>query len=621
MKTLGGYAGKIAEIDLNKQEIVVRKVDPKWAVEYIGARGWSARMIWENLSANPTLDPLGPDNVAIISAGPLSGLLVPSSGKTTIAAISPATGGYGDTNMGGKFAAELKFSGLDALVFKGISRKPVYVFIDDDVVELRNAKDYWGKGSLETEESLKKDLGEEFQVATIGSAAEKLVNFACITTHFGRNGGRAGLGTVLGSKKVKAVAVKGTKNIPVADLDKLFELSREAWKWIIDNPGREIYHRHGTLIMIDIASETGILPTNNFADGFFKKFRNIDGDAFEKDYRVISRSCSFCPMFCGQWSFIKEGPYKGRGIEGPEYETAGMLGSNVGISNLNTIIAANYLCDELGMDTVSAGNLAALAMDMLSNGILTKQDLNGLDLKFGEDNALLEFIRMMGEREGIGDIFAGGTKAVLEKWPGARRYAVHGRGLEQSAYDTRSAPDMALAYATCDVGAHHNRAWTIFRAAQFGPNATKEDVANLVIYHQHIRPVFDSLGVCRFPWIELGYPEDNYAKFYSAATGVETTLQELLARTEVSYNLTRAINVIRGVTRKDEYPPERAVLDPVISGPHKGKTINLENYEKLLDTYFEMRGWDKKTGIPTRRKLEELGMADVAARLQDLGKI
>jgi aldehyde:ferredoxin oxidoreductase len=253
--------------------------------------------------------------------------------------------------------------------------------------------------------------------------------------------------------------------------------------------------------------------------------------------------------------------------------------------------------------------------------MITKKDLNGLELKFGEDEALLEFVRMMGDREGIGDIFANGILSVLEKWPGARRFATHSKGLEQSAYDTRSAPDMVLAYATCDVGGHHNRAWTIFRAKKFGPNVTDEDIAKLVIYHQHIRPVFDSLGVCRFPWIELGYPEENYAKFYTAATGVESTLDDLLARSERIYNLTRAINTIRGATRESEYPPERTVADPVKSGVNKGAKIDLKKYEKLLDTYYELRGWDKKTGFPTRKKLKELRMDDVADKLHELGKI
>ena len=621
MKLLGGYTGKIVEVDLSRGKITIKNVDPEWAIRYIGGRGWAGKIIWDNLIKNPNLDPLGPENVAVVSAGPLSGLILPSSSKTTFAAISPGTGCYGDSNMGGKFAAELKFAGYDCLVFRGKSKNPVYLYIDDDSVELRSAQNYWGKGSLETEESLTKDLGEDFHVATVGPAAEKEVVFGCVTTAYGRNAGRAGMGSVLGSKRLKAIAVRGTRDIPVADLEKLYKLSRDAWDWIVNNPGRPTYQHHGTMLMVGLANETGILPTFNFADGVFSKIEKIDGDAFEKNFRVTSTSCSFCPMFCGHWSFVKEGRYKGRGIEGPEYETAGMLGSNVGVGSLNTIIAGNYLCDELGMDTVSAGNLTALAIDMYNNGIITKKDLNGLDLKYGDEETVLEFIRMMGQREGIGDIFAGGTRRVVEKWPAASRYTVSGKGLEQSAYDTRSAPDMVLSYATCDIGANHNRAWTIFRAKHMGPNATKEDIAKLVIYHQHIRPVFDCLGVCRFPWIELGYPEDNYAAFYSAATGLETTLKDLLAKTEAGYNLTRAINVLRGITRKDEGPPERVVLDPVINGPNKGAKIDLKQYDELLDTYYSLRGWDKRTGAPTRSKLEELKMGDVADKLQEFGKI
>ncbi len=604
----GGYTQRLLEINLSSGDIKTRGVDPSWSIKWIGGRGWGARILWEKLVQNPKLDPLGPENVVTIAPGPLTGLLLPSSGKTHIAAISPATGIYGDTNMGGEFGAEIKFAGYDALVLRGRSDKPTYLCVDDDEVELRSAGDYWGKGSLEAEEALKKDLGDEFSVATIGPAGEKLSAIACITTNYGRNAGRTGMGAVLGSKNVKAVAVRGTKDIPVADTERLFNLAQEAWRWILQNHYRKIYHQQGTMIMVDIANETGILPTRNFTDSHFDHASDLSGDMLG-DFRKISKSCSFCPMFCGQFCVIKSGKYKGFAIEGPEYETATMLGAVTGIHDLSTIIYGNYLCDELGIDTISAGNLTGLAMEMYKHGIITGKDSGGLELEFGRDESLIEFIKMIGHRTGIGEVFSNGVKSVLKKWPSASRFAMQNKGLEQSAYDTRASLDMALAYATCDIGAHHNRAWTI---GKLHPQATSDERARLVIYHQHLRPLFDSLGVCRFPWIELRYPEDNYAAFYSAATGIETTLGHLLARSEGVFNLTRAINVVRGMSKKDDYPPERVFKDAVQSGLNKGAKLTRDAYESLLRTYYEQRGWNPENGIPTKEKLEELGMSDVA---------
>lgn len=612
MKLKGGYTGNLVDINLTARKVQVQRVDPAWADQWIGGRGWAARILWESLLRTPQLNPLGPENVIVIASGPLTGLLLPSSGKTHIAAISPATGIYGDSNVGGKFGAELKFAGYDAIVLRGTSDVPVYLRIDDDAVELRAADPYWGRGSLQTEEDLKRDLGDEYQVLTIGPAGEQRVRIACITTGFGRNAGRAGLGAVLGSKRVKAIAVKGTKDIPVAHLDDLLTRSRAAWRWILAHPNRGIYHRQGTMMMVDVANTTGILPTRNFTDAQFESARHINGDTFEATYRKISRSCSFCPMFCGQWAVIPHGPYKGCAIEGPEYETATMLGAVTGVHDLDVVIYANYLCDDLGIDTISAGNLTGLAMEMHRNNLLTQRDVDGLDLVFGSGDALIAFINMIGHRTGIGAVFADGANAVLAKWPDARRFAMHTKGLEQSAYDTRASPDMALAYATCDIGAHHSRAWTIGKLA---PQASDRERAHLVIYHQHLRPLFDSLGVCRFPWIELGFPEAHYAGFYSAATGRPATLDGLLRKSEAIYNLTRAINVVRGVSRKDDYPPPRVYHDAVQSGPNEGATLTPTAYERLLDTYYRLRGWSVTTGIPERATLDALHMSDVADAL------
>ena len=607
---------KILRIDLSRKKISEEKPEKGWAIKYIGGRGWGARKVWDEVGVN--VDPLGPENLLFFASGPLTGLLVPSAGKLSIVSISPATGIYADSNVGGAFGAELKQAGYDAIAIKGVSEKPVYIMIDDGDVELRDAKDYWGLGALATEERLKKDLGDNsIHVASIGPAGENLVKFACITSDWGRNAGRTGMGAVMGAKRVKAIVVRGFRDIPVADVDRLMEIADRAYGFIQENEFLDIWQRQGTLQVIDWANERGVLPTRNFQETVFEHAEEIGGDRME-DVKTTDRACFACPMTCGNYCVVEEGGRK-VAVEGPEYETAAMLGSACGIRDLKTIIKANNLCDDLGIDTISAGNLVGLLMEAYEKGIITRDDTGGVELRFGDGESLLRVLEMIAKREGIGDTLAEGVRAVTEKWRETRSFAMQAKGLEQSAYDTRASPGMALAYATCDVGAHHSRAWVISKDLEMRGRWTAEDRAKLVIYHQHIRPLFDCLGVCRLEWIELSIDENVYAEFYSAATGVETTLEGLLQRSEAIYNLTRAISVIRGVSRADDYPPERVFRDPIPTGPLKGMKLQREEYDELLDTYYRLRGWNSQ-GVPTRETLKRLGLEDIIPTLEKSGR-
>ncbi len=607
----------ILRIDLSKSKISEEKPVEDWAVKYIGGRGWGARKVWEEVGVE--VNPLGPDNLIFFGSGPLTGLLVPSAGKMSIVSISPATGIYADSSVGGAFGAELKQAGYDAFTLKGVSKKPVYIMIDDGDVEIRDAKEYWGLGALTTEERLKKDLGDnDVHVLSIGPAGENLVKFACMTSDYGRNAGRTGMGAIMGSKRVKAIVVRGFKDIPIADVDKFMDIAYESYRTISENEFLDIWQRQGTLQVIEWANERGVLPTRNFQETSFEQAEEIGGDKME-EVKTTDRACFACPMTCGNYCVIKEGDTKVV-VEGPEYETAAMLGSACGITDLKTVIRANNLCDDLGIDTISSGNLIGLLMEAYEKGIINKEDTGGIELKFGNGEALLKVLGMIARREGIGDIIAGGVKAVTERWKDTKPLAMQTKGLEQSAYDTRASPGMALAYATCDVGAHHSRAWVISKDLEMQDKWTAEDRARLVIYHQHIRPLFDCLGVCRLEWIELSLDESIYADFYTTVTGIKTTLKELLERSEAIYNLTRAINVVRGISRADDYPPERVFCDPVPSGPLKGKLLQREEYDELLDTYYRLRGWNDK-GIPTKETLTRLGLEDVSLSLEKNGKI
>ncbi|MEM2959272.1 MAG: aldehyde ferredoxin oxidoreductase family protein [Candidatus Jordarchaeaceae archaeon] len=607
---------RILRIDLSKEKIGEEKPKKDWAIKYIGGRGWGARKVWES---GIDVDPLGPDNLIFFASGPLTGLLVPSAGKMSIVSISPATRIYADSSVGGAFGAELKQAGYDAIALSGVSKKPVYIMIDDGDVEIRDAEEYWGLGALATEERLKKDIGDEgIHVLSIGPAGEKLVKFACITSDYGRNAGRTGMGAIMGSKRVKAIVARGFKDIPVADVDRFMEIAYDSFNSIYENEFLDIWQRQGTLQVIAWANERGVLPTRNFQETMFEYAEDIGGDKME-ELKTTDRACFACPMTCGNYCVIREGDTKVV-VEGPEYETAAMLGSACGIKDLKTVIKANNLCDDLGIDTISSGNLVGLLMEAYERGILTKEDTGGIELKFGNGEALLKILEMIAKREGMGDIVAEGVMAVTEKWREMKPFAIQAKGLEQSAYDTRASPGMALAYATCDVGAHHSRAWVISKDLEMQNKWTAEERAKLVIYHQHIRPLFDCLGVCRLEWIELSVDENIYAEFYTAVTGVKTTLKKLLERSEAIYNLTRAINILKGMSREDDYPPERFFRDPVPTGPLKGKLLHREEYDNLLNTYYRFRGWNSR-GVPTEQTLTRLGLKDVALKLKKSGKI
>jgi aldehyde:ferredoxin oxidoreductase len=320
-------------------------------------------------------------------------------------------------------------------------------------------------------------------------------------------------------------------------------------------------------------------------------------------YKIGDTSCFACPMACGNVCLVKEGKYRGTVVEGPEYETACMFGPNIGVHNFAAILKANQLCDELGVDTISAGNLIGVLMEAYETGLLNERDLDGLNFKWGNEETALEVVHRIAQRKGIGDILAEGSLGVIKQWPQLRPIISQVKGLEQSAYDARIAISMALGYATSDIGAHHARAWTIAKELEMGMDWPLEKKADLVIYHQTLRPLFDMLGVCRLPWIELGFDENQYAEFYSAVTGVETPLSDLLQRSMNLYDVTRAISMKFGISRKDDYPPDRVFSLPMTEGPHAGKILKREEYEAILDIYYQKRGWTKD-GLVDEKRLE-----------------
>ena len=593
-KVKGGYFRKLLKVDLSKKTWEVESLSDDFIAKYIGGRGFGAKWVWDNLKAhNFKIDPLGEENLLVIAPGPFTGLYLPSSGKTSFISISPATGIYGDSSMGGVFGVEFRQTGFDALSLKGKAPELSFLFIDDRDVSIVPAPELAGKGSLEAEGLIKQRLGDfTVHVAVIGPAGENRVVFACVNTDFGRNAGRTGVGAILGSKNLKAIVVRGSKDLPVYDLKKLNLETNKAITYLRNHKFFKLWQEQGLMCVIDYANNMGILPTHNFRDGSFARVNSINGFTMESKYKIGDAACFACPMACSNICLVKEGKYAGTVVEGPEYESCAMLGSNLGIDNFAAVLRANQLCDELGMDTITVGNLIGVLIEGYETGLLSLKDIDGAPLTWGDDEKIMRVIEKIARREGVGDILAGGSRKVIETWPQLSPIISQVKGLEQSAYDCRAAISMALGYATSDIGAHHTRAWTIAKELEDGRDWPLEEKAKLVIFHQTIRPLFDMFGVCRLPWIELGLNENHYAAFFSAVTGLDYSLDELMARSRDIYDLTRLINVKLGISRKDDQPPLRWFKDPVQTGPLAGKVLKREEFNTILDMYYQLRNWD-----------------------------
>ena len=607
---MNGYGGHILRVNLSNGTITKEPTPEKVVRDFLGARGLGAYLLWTEVPQGA--DPLGPENKLFISPGPLSGTLFPGAGKMDFTTKSPLTGGYAGASMGGMLAAEIKYAGYDSVILEGLSPKPVYLYIDDGTVELRDAEAYWGMGSFALEKRLKDELGEQFQIATIGPAGENLVKYACINHDFGRQAGRGGVGAVMGAKKVKAIAVRGSGGIPIADVKEFTRVAKEAYRACKEADGFEAWVRYGTMMVTSWCDENGALPTRNFQAGSFEMGPNIYAPVFRDKIVVTDKGCFGCPTPCGKYSHSKKHDVY---VEGPEYETNGMLGSDLGIGDIEDIAKANQLCDELGLDTISAGGAIAWAMECYEKGVLSREQTGGLDLRFGNAEAVFPLIERIAHRQGwLGNLLAEGVKrAAAEVGQGSEKWAVHVKGMEQSAYDTHNATSMLLAYMTADVGAHHNRAWAITYDIAVGRDKVTPEKAAKVIELQHIRPLMDTLGCCRLQWVELGMPLDHYAPAMTALTGVEYSWEDLLHISERIWNLTRMIWVreVEGFGRAWDAPPPRFVEEPAVGGVTDGKFTPPEMAQQMLDFYYQQRGWDA-SGIPTRETLERLGLAKLA---------
>jgi len=613
-----GLAGTTIRINLSTGEIKKYPTDSQLMRDWFGGRGAIAKILYDEVPRNA--DPFGPENLFILTAGVMSGCFIPAGAKVEFGSVSPLTNGHGDSNMGGHLGPALKYAGYDMVIFSGISPKPVYLYIDDDRVELRDAAAYWGMGSLECEPVMKADLGEDFEIATIGPAGENLIRFSCITHDYGRQAGRTGQGAVMGSKKLKAIAVRGSNSLKVHDLANLTKYVTDIIKRTKTHPNMAPWQKYGTAFFIDWSNKNAVLPTRNFQTTFYENIDGINGEQLVEKCLITHKACFGCWMNCGKYT---KAILPGRQVvylEGPEYETGALCGSNLGMTDINQVAYINWLMDNVGIDTMSGGGVVAFAMECFQRGLITEKDLEGHTLNWGSVDDTEHFVKMVVERRGIGDLFAGGTKRAAEVISqGSEKFAMQVKGQEMSGYDGRYAPGMLLAYMTCDIGAHHNRAWTITVDMAEG-RETIEGRAKVVVYLQHIRPLFDCWCICRLFWGELDIEPEEIVQSLNYVTGWNIDTAEALKTSEKIWNLVRCHYLERNPAngRTFDYPPARSWEDKIPSGPGEGKGLSFAQIEAMLDDYYACRGWDKN-GNPSREVLHDLKLDFAADNLEKIG--
>ena len=621
-----GYRGQVLIIDLEKKDISKKKLDSEWIEKYIGGRGWAIKYLFENLEQG--IEPLSSKNILAICLGPLTGTLAPSSARYTIAAKSPLTGGIGYANAGGHFAPELAYAGYDAIFIHGKSEKPVYLYINDDIVELRDADHIWGKDTWETDQIIKEEHEDEmFQILCIGQGGENLVRYAAIMNNLSRAAARTGVGAVMGSKNLKAIAVRGSGHVIVADPEKYINLINESLEEIYADPAYPSLSYYGTPFLVDLAYVSGGLATRNNQTGIFEDYESISAETFDEKFRVKSESCFSCPIHCGKYSRVEEGKYAGTKGGSPEFETIVCLGSKCGIGNLAAILRANELANRYGIDTISMGDTIAFAMEAYEKGILNKKDADNLELKWGDDDVLITLIEKIAFREGIGDLLAEGVKRAADKIGGdSEKYAHQIKGMEPPAYEVRTAKAFGLGWATATRGADHLAALPNFELLGYEPEKGKEwfgtekavdpyeweGKPRMVVWHENFGSIVDSAEMCKYTCFSAyAVRPENMALFLNYATGLEINATELLLIGERIFNLERLFNLREGITKNDDKLPDRFTKEPLPEGPAKGQIVELD---KMLPEYYKLREWDWETGFPKKNKLEELGLLDKASK-------
>ncbi len=608
-----GYAGKVLYVDLTNGKTRTEKLNEETAKKYIGGIGLGMSLWLANSKAG--VDPLSPDNPLVLALGPVSGTMFPTGGNGhAFISKSPATGGVGEAVSHGTFGAELKRAGYDAVILTGKAEKPVYLWIDDDSVQLLDAAQLAGKSPSETEEAIKTEIGDYYvRVASIGLAGEKLSKIACIINEKTRAAGRTGLGAVMGSKNLKAIAVRGTRDITVAKPEPFMDMVKEFHERM-KGPATQKYRGLGTVENVLINNTQNCMPSRNYGSARFENAEKVSGEALNERYIAKIIACSSCPMRCEHEAVVREGPYKGT-MARIEYESLWAMGPYTGVDRLDAIIKAAELCTYYGMDAQSAGVTVGFVMDCHEKGILTHEELGGIDAHFGNAEAMLQILDKMGKREGIGDVLADGVKVAAQKiGKGSDKLAQHIKGLEVTGYDLRCLKTAALAFAVSFRGADHNRtsAYAVDMKGKVDRLKAEKGRGKIVKDLEDTYALIDSLIVCKNARGAFYKELPEMAKLYSLVTGYDMTPVELAVAAERISTLARLINVREGLSRKDDTLPWKVMNEPIPDeGPVKGALVTQDELDLMLDDYYESRGWTLE-GVPTTAKLKELCMDDLS---------
>ena len=621
---VNGYTGQILHVDLTRGQISTETPPEHFYRRYLGGNGFIGYYLLQHVPRGA--DPLGPDNVLVFANGPLTGVPVAGGGRSHVGAKSPLTGGYGEADVGGFFGAESRLAGFDAIVVHGQASEPVYLWLHDGQAELRPARHLWGLTTLECQKALQAELGDtRVRLAVIGPAGEKLSPLACIINDLKHAAGRTGLGAVMGSKNLKAVVARGRAAVPLADpegLQKLARWMREHWR-----DDAEGMHENGTAGGVMDLNDVGALPTRNFQDGQFEGANKISGQTMRDTILIDRGSCYACPIRCKRVVRVEDQEYQvNPDYGGPEYETIGAVGSNCGVDDLRAISKANELCNAYGLDTISTGMMVSFAMECFEEGLLTLEDTGGLDLRFGNGAAMVEMVRRIGEREGLGDLLAQGPRVAAARiGRGAELYALHVKGQPLPMHECRNRHGQALGYAVSPTGADHMhnfwdegmaktpvgqelQGWGVYSSLP-----QNEINADKVRAYTHVSAwawLVNTMGLCQFiPWTR-----DQRVELLRAITGWETNVFELQLVAQRGVTMARAFNLREGKTRADDVLPAR------MNTPHKSGTLNErpvdpEVLAQSVSTFYGMMGWDPETGVPTLARLQQLDIEWVAEHL------
>ena len=642
----GGYAGKDLYVDLSTRRVTKHELNLEIAQRFIGGMGFSLKVLWDEVG--PDVDPLSRYNVVSFANGPLTGTRAPCSGRTEITTMNPLTGIIGTGNTGGVWGVTLKRAGYDALLVKNESEKPVYIWINDDVVEIRDASHLWGKDAYETSDILKRELSSlsdlDVSVLAIGQAGENLVKYACPVNDYYHTAARSGAGAVMGAKKLKAIAVRGTRKPKVARPVEFEAAAQESREWIKSNPRSNVYSKQGSLGVAKTFQERGCLPGKNFQTGFLPQFLETRGiDVARKYIKGPSGACYGCATPCFNLIEVNEGKYAGLKVSSGTFVSPILeWGAKCGIENLPAIWKCKEVCHRVGLDYGSASGSISFAMELFQRGIITTEDTDGLELTWGNEDAVVKMLHNIAHRKGFGDLLAEGSlRAAQRIGKGTEQYAMTIKGMEMMWTDPRSGPKGWLfGYLTNPRGGD-NMKNTHFSADQYNPDRwvdkfdmfdgvrdkiysipaqevsfSWEGKAMMTKWFEDLYTVANALGMCIFPiGVFLALGPTRLSKLLSACNGWEISPSELVQIGERIFTLMKAHLVRKGLTRKDDDWPRRFYAESLPEGPAKGSLLSKDTMDRVLEEYYELRGWDKRSGDPTKEKLFEIGLKEIAGDL------